>query len=68
MARYDESRLACLRSIRQGDPHGALARGYQCHRLRPGPESRMLLALAHLIAEDWPAALEQMRLLDPGLE
>ena len=56
---YEQNRRLCLQSIRAGDPQTALLHASSCHRLEPGSESRRLLALSHLIAENWQSALDQ---------
>jgi hypothetical protein len=55
-AAYQQSRRACLESLRQGHGRAALAAARRCHQLRPDIESRRLLALAALECGDWETA------------
>jgi hypothetical protein len=53
---YARRRHACLAQLRAGDGRAARESAAHCHALRPGAESRRLLALAALACGDWPAA------------
>jgi hypothetical protein len=55
-AAYHRSRSACLEHLRHGEGRAAVAAARRCHELRPGTESRRLLALAALECGDWETA------------
>jgi hypothetical protein len=55
---YERSRQLCLHHLHAGRPDTALPAAINCHSLRPGPETYRLLALCHLLEENWPEALE----------
>jgi hypothetical protein len=63
---YGRDRLACLAHLRAGRPRAALLAARRCHDLSPGPDSRRLLAVASLLADDRPAAVALAR--DAGRE
>jgi len=58
---YEEHRRAALLALDKGRLEVALLRARRCHELRPGPESRRLLAVCQLLRGDWPAALAEGR-------
>jgi hypothetical protein len=59
---YARDRLACLAQLRAGRVHAARLAARRCHDLAPGPDSRRLLAVASLLADDRPTAVEMARL------
>jgi hypothetical protein len=57
-AAYRDHRRQCLLSLDAGHEKLALGHAIRCHDLRPGPDSRRLIALCALVMEDWQTALE----------
>jgi hypothetical protein len=55
---YEWHRLRCVRDLDLGQPHRAIRHAQACHRLRPGQSSHRLLALSHLLSEQWLEALQ----------
>jgi hypothetical protein len=55
---YHRFRQACLQNLYAGCPAKALRAANACRQLRPGVESYRLLALCHLLEENWAEALE----------
>jgi hypothetical protein len=58
---YERHRRAALLALDEGRLEVALLQARRCHELRPGPESRRLLAVCQLLRGDWPAALAEGR-------
>ena len=54
---YRQSQAECLTELRANRPRSAMACARECERLRPGDESRKLLAVCALVAGDWATAL-----------
>jgi hypothetical protein len=54
---YEQNRDKCLLELNDNRPRSAMAFARECERLRPGDESRSLLAVCALAAGDWPNAL-----------
>ncbi|HEY2252392.1 MAG TPA: hypothetical protein VGH74_15065 [Planctomycetaceae bacterium] len=54
---YEGHRVQCLIDLRDNRPLSAIACARECDRLRPGDESRKLLAVCALIAGDWATAM-----------
>lgn len=54
---YERSRFQCLIDLRDNRPQSAIAHARECDRLRPGDESRKLLAASALLAGDWATAV-----------
>jgi hypothetical protein len=54
---YDLSRQRCFVALAASRPGEALRRARRCHWLRPGAESRRLLALSAMVSGDWPNAV-----------
>jgi hypothetical protein len=50
-------RRAALLALDAGHLDAALHHARRCHELRPGPESRRLLAVCQLLRGDWAEAL-----------
>lgn len=63
---YDSHRRQCVAHLEAGQPDLALDHALRCAELRPGPESRRLLALCALVREDWPTALRLARAVGEG--
>lgn len=63
---YRDHRRAGLEALNHGRLEAALRHARCCHELRPGPESRRLLAVCQLLRGDWPGALAGAR--GAGLE
>lgn len=61
LAAHDRHWRAALRLLDQRRPGAALEHAAVCHELRPGADSRRLLALCRLLRGDWPEALELAR-------
>ncbi len=49
-------RSGALEALRTGRPAEAVELARRCHELAPNRRSRRLLALCHLLNQDWPAA------------
>jgi len=58
-AAFERHRIGCLRHLRAGHPEMALQDARFCHRLRPGALSHRLMALCHLLRENWSEALDE---------
>ncbi len=58
---YDRHRRSCLLDLDVGDIDPALRHARRCHELRPGPESRRLMAVCQLLRGDWGDAVEIAR-------
>jgi hypothetical protein len=56
---YDEHHRAGLLALDDGRLDEALRHARRCDELRPGPESRRLLAVCQLLRGDWPGALAE---------
>jgi hypothetical protein len=57
---YEEHRRCCLQLLKDGIPERALSHARSCHGLAPGAGSRRLIALCHLLREDWADAWEEI--------
>lgn len=60
-ATWQSERTACLRELQAGRPFRALAHARACRRIAPDADSARLLALASLLAGDYPSALHWAR-------
>ncbi len=58
---YEQNRRECLRLLYAGFGREALAHALTCERLRPGPHAQKLVALCHLVDENWARAIECAR-------
>lgn len=56
---HDHHRRAALLDLEAGRPESALRHARRCRELRPGPDSRRLLAVCRLLRGDWPGAIEE---------
>lgn len=68
LAAYEENRRECLRMLYAGFAREALAHARRCQRLRPGPHAQKLVALCHLVGENWVGAVESGRAVEAGGE
>lgn len=50
-------RRQALAALSEGRSADAVELARRCHEIAPGSQSRRLLAVCHLLHEDWPAAL-----------
>jgi hypothetical protein len=57
VAASGEIRIRCLGNLRAGRLAEALQDARQAHDLFPNEATTRLLAVCHLLCEDWPAAL-----------
>jgi hypothetical protein len=57
MAAVEEHRLRCLSGLGRAHWVQALHHARQAHDLCPNEETTRLLAVCHLLCEDWPTAL-----------
>jgi hypothetical protein len=58
---FEQYRQICLSNLHAGRTEQALDAAKTCHRLRPGPDTHRLMALCHLLEENWPDALDEWR-------
>ena len=56
---HEAHRRDALRALRDGRLESALQHARRCHELRPGRDSRRLLAVCLLLRGDWPGALAE---------
>jgi hypothetical protein len=61
---YERNRRQCVLLLYAGFSEAALAHARRCHELRPGAESRRLIALGHLVRESWLDALRAAAQVD----
>jgi hypothetical protein len=57
MAALEHHRLQCLSNLRQARWPEALHHARQAHDLCPNEDTTRLLAVCHLLCEDWPSAI-----------
>jgi hypothetical protein len=55
---YEHHRRRCLELLNSGWPQPALKHAQSCHSLAPGADSQRLMALCHLLGENWADAWE----------
>ncbi|MDR3638174.1 MAG: hypothetical protein P4L84_30500 [Isosphaeraceae bacterium] len=65
-AAYERNRHACLEQLRAGNACAAWEAAGRCYAVRPGMESRRLLALAALARGDWVTAAAFARASSAG--
>jgi hypothetical protein len=58
---YDRHRRDSLNDLELGEPDSALRHARRCHELRPGTESRRLMAVCQLLRGDWSDAVDLVR-------
>jgi hypothetical protein len=63
---YERHRRSGLLDLDAGRLDTALRHARRCHQLRPGPESRRLLAVCQLLRGDWVDALKIAEGADAG--
>jgi hypothetical protein len=55
---YEDHRRNCLRLLNAGLPGPALTHARNCHSLAPSADTHRLMALCHLLTENWAEAWE----------